>query len=392
MSPDSAEHPQLALAQFRERTGDDATHLVYAPGRVNLIGEYTDFNGGFVLPLAIELGIYMAARPRTDGQVRVWSGQFGGPPAEFDLSLPIEPGARDWSNYVRGVVAGLLEAGLAVPGFDALIYASLPAGGGLSSSAALEVATATLGEALTGTTLDPVRKALLCQKAEHVFAGMPCGIMDQFTVIFGQRGKLVLIDCQALTHELVPMHDNGASLLVINTMVRHALTDGGYAARRDDCFAAARILGVKELRDTTPAAVEAARDRMPERVFRRARHIVTENDRTLAAVAALRRGEWPALGDLMCASHASLRDDLEVSCPELDTVVNLARELGPDRGIYGCRMTGGGFGGCCVALVKSDRICEVTETLRAAYHRATGIEATIFATQPGDGPAILLQP
>lgn len=382
----------VVRAFFRERVGGEASHLVYAPGRVNLIGEHTDYNGGFVLPMAIGLGIYVAARARTDRRVRMWSAQRPVEPVEFEVSGAMQPGEPAWSNYVRGVIAGLLAAGAEVPGFDAVVHATLPGGGGLSSSAALEVAVATLGELLAGVTLDPERRALLCQKAEHEFAGTPCGIMDQFAVVFGKRGHLLLIDCQSRERTLVPMRGDDVSLLVINTMVKHELNDGGYKSRRDDCHEAARLLGVGELRDATPQRVDGARALFPERLFRRARHVVTENARTLAAVDALRAGEWQQLGELMYASHASLRDDYDVSCAELDAVVAAARGLGPERGVFGCRMTGGGFGGCCIALVLAARAAEVEAALRASYHAVTGIEPTIFATQPADGPAVLLQP
>jgi galactokinase len=380
------------MEHFFEKVGADATHVVYAPGRVNLIGEHTDYNGGFVLPLAIELGVYIAARPRPDSTVRIWSVQQPGSPAECDVSSPIERGLPAWSNYVRGVIAGVQQAGIAVSGFDAVIDASLPAGGGLSSSAALEVATATLLELLAGTELDAEKKALLCQKAEHDFAGTPCGIMDQFAVTFGRRGHLLLIDCHSRERLLVPMRSDNVSLLVINTMVKHELTDGGYASRRNDCHEAARLLGVAELRDVTSEQVEESRTVLHDRLFRRARHITTENERTLAAVEALRRGLWKDLGELMYASHLSLRDDFDVSCAELDAVVEAARALGVEGGVYGCRMTGGGFGGCCVALVQKDRAGEVADEIGARYRKTTGIEPTIFATQPGDGPAVLLKP
>ena len=387
------DHASSEVRQFfRDKTGAEASHLVYAPGRVNLIGEHTDYNGGFVLPMAIGLGVYLAARPRADRQVRVWSAQLPEAPVEFDVSGAMQPGEPTWSNYVRGVIAGLLATGADVPGFDAVVHATLPGGGGLSSSAALEVAVATLGELLAGVTLDPERKALLCQKAEHDFAGTPCGIMDQFAVVFGKRGHLLLIDCQSRARTLVPMRGDDVSLLVINTMVKHELNDGGYKSRRDDCYEAARLLGVRELRDATPQRVDEARAILPERLFRRARHVVTENARTLAAVDALRAGEWRQLGELMYASHASLRDDYDVSCAELDAVVAAAREIGLERGVFGCRMTGGGFGGCCIALVQAARAAEVEAALRAGYRAATGIEPTIFATQPADGPTILLQP
>jgi len=391
-APAHSEHARAALAAFCAQTGVDATHLVFAPGRVNLIGEHTDYNGGFVLPMAIEPGIYLAARPRADRVVRIWSTQFPEAPAEFAIDVALEPGEPSWSNYVRGVIAGLQAADARVPGFDAVVHATLPGGGGLSSSAALEVAAATLGELLAGVTLDPERKALLCQHAEHAFAHTPCGIMDQFAVVFGKRGHLLLIDCQSRERTLVPMRSDDVALLVVNTMVRHALSDGGYKSRRDDCHESARLLGVRELRDATPEVVQAAQALLPERLFRRARHVTTENRRTLAAVDALRSGDWLKLGALMHASHASLRDDYDVSCAELDAVVDAAGDLGPERGVYGCRMTGGGFGGCCVVLVRATQVAEVKEALRTRYHAATGIEPVVFATQPADGPAVLLQP
>ena len=382
-------HVRYALDQFRKKCQLDATHVVYAPGRVNLIGEHTDYNGGFVLPLAIELGVYVAARRRDDQRVRLWSAQQGDP-AEFEIGPQLARGEPSWSNYVRGVFAGLGQAGVNVPGFEALISATLPAGGGLSSSAALEVAFATLGESLTGTTLDPVKKAHLCQKAEHEFAGTPCGIMDQFAVVFGKAGHLLLLDCQSLERQSVPMEGNDVSLLVINTMVKHELSDGGYKSRRDDCHEAARLLGVRELRDASPSLISDAQSKLPERLFRRARHVVTENARTLLAVEALRHGDWPTLGKLMYASHASLTTDFEVSCAELNAVVGAAQGLGIERGMYGCRMTGGGFGGCCVALVRSSQATEIEEEIRASFRAQTGIEPTIFATRPADGPAVLV--
>ena len=382
------EHLRLTIQNFQRLVGADAAQIVYAPGRVNLIGEHTDYNGGFVLPFAIERGIFVAARPRTDSQIRIWSSEQENEPASFDLSVPLQVGVPAWSNYVRGVIAGLLAEGLRLPGFDAVIHASLPAGGGLSSSAALEVATATLGELLGGVTIDPLKKALLCQKAEHVFAGTPCGVMDQFAVVFGKRGHLLLIDCRSLDRELVGMREGEVSLLIINTMVKHSLSDGGYKTRRDECTEAAKLLGVELLRDATPQTVDKARSRLPEVLFRRARHITTENERTLMAVDALRRGAWSELGQLMYASHTSLRDDFNVSCRELDIVVDEARAL-EEKGVFGCRMTGGGFGGCCIALVDSHRASEIGEAISSGYRKATGIEPLIFETQPADGPLVI---
>ena len=262
--------------------------MVFAPGRVNLIGEHTDYNDGFVLPLAIDLGVAIVARKREDRIMRMWTSTHTEAPFELDLTQLITKGAPAWSNYVRGVLAGLVEAGLELPGFDAVIYANLPAGGGLSSSAALEIATATLGEILSGTTLDPVKKALLCQRAEHEFAGTPCGIMDQFAVSFGKAGNLLLLDCQSQKYELVPMPQGEVSLLIINSMVKHDLSEGEYKKRRDDCHAAAAILGVTTLRAVTTEQVVAAKEQLGEHLFRRAHHVTTENDRTMAAVAALK--------------------------------------------------------------------------------------------------------
>ena len=376
----------LALTEesFLDLTNTSATHVVFAPGRVNLIGEHTDYNGGFVLPMAIDRGIFIAGRLRQDGQVRLWTVPGEAAPVVLDATQPMEKGEPAWSNYVRGVLAGMQQEGLAFPGFDAVITSNLPSGGGLSSSAALEIATATLVEALTGHTLDPVRKALLCQQAEHEFAGTPCGIMDQFAVNFGREGNLLLIDCQSQTFQHVPMKTGEVSLLVINSMVKHALNDGAYRQRREDCHAAARMLGVKELRDVTTAQVEAAKAQLPERLYLRARHVTTENARTLAAVKALGDGAWSELGKLMFASHASLRDDFAVSCDELDLIVETARGLK----VHGCRMTGGGFGGCCVALVPGDRAEEVATRLAASYHAATGLKPDIFTTVPSAGPQI----
>jgi galactokinase len=382
---------EYAASYFRKQTGETATHLVFAPGRVNLIGEHTDYNGGFVLPMAIEPGIFVAARKRDDSMAVIWSEQYY-EPLEIDLSAPIEKGTPTWGNYVRGVLAGLQEAGLDVPGFEAVLYANLPAGGGLSSSSALEVSIATLGESLTGTKLDPVKKALLCQKAEHEFAGTPCGIMDQFAIVFGQQGNFLLIDCQSQERTLVPMLDNSVSIVVINTMVKHQLTDGGYANRRAACFEAAKLMGVKELRDATMEQLENSRSDFKERVYRRARHVITEDQRTLAATEALRAGKWEELGKLMYASHESLRADFEVSCGELDLVVEIARRIGVEGGVYGCRMTGGGFGGCCVALVDTARADAIATAIHAEYMAATNLNATIFSSRPAGGATVLTEP
>ena len=362
--------------------------VVAAPGRVNLIGEHTDYNDGYVLPMAIERHIVIAADSNTDRQVTLHS-ETTGETASFGLHPKVERGDPGWSNYVRGVVAGFQKLKKKVPGFDAVIESTLPYGGGLASSAALEVATATLLEAITGQTLDPIEKALLCQRAEHDFAGVPCGIMDQFTSILAQENHALLLDCRSRTTTPVPMTDPAVTVLIINTNIRHKLVEGEYAARRAQCEAAARALKVASLRDATPAALNKAQKQMEPMVFRRARHVITENERTLQMAKAIQASDWPAVGEAMYASHASLRNDYEVSCPELDTVVEIAKAMGESAGVIGCRMTGGGFGGCAVSLVKTEAVQQITRRLDADYEKKTGRQTTIFSSRPAAGARIL---
>jgi galactokinase len=381
---------RAAAAAFAERFGGPPRWLAAAPGRVNLIGEYTDFNGGFVLPMAIDRYLVIAAAParrpeaREAARLRIHSAAVGST-AEIPLDAPVAPGPPTWANYVRGVVAGFRARGAIPPALDAVAVSDVPVGGGLSSSAALEVAAATLLEAATGTALDPLDKARLCRQAEHDYAGVPCGLMDQATAVLGDAGGALLIDCQAETARLVPLADPEVSVLVCNSNVRHALGDGAYARRRAECDEAARALGVASLRDTTEAAVEAARASMDPVIHRRARHVAGENARTLAAAAALAAGDAAAAGRLMYESHRSLRDDFEVSCPELDTLVDLARDIGPAGGVLGARMTGGGFGGCTVTLVRAARVAAVAEALAREYRRRHGRALTSFLTRPARG-------
>ena len=391
----AAARANSALTHFRERFGADATHLVHAPGRVNLIGEHTDYNGGFVLPLAIELGVQIAARPNDRRIARLWSAQLGGSVVEISVENPVQRGLPEWSNYVRGVLAGLQGEGRGGPGLrcgdrrDAC-----RAGGGLSSSAALEVATATLVETLAGVTLDPVRKALHLPEGRARFRRH--AVRDHGSVrghLWQTRASAAARLPVARTRELVPMRDATASLLVINTMVKHELTDGGYASRRDDCHEAARILGVKELRDATPQLVEQGQPVLTDRLFRRARHVV------LGKRAHARRGRRAATRRVGGTRRADVRQP-RFAARRLRSELRGTRcrsstprkTSGVAGGVFGCRMTGGGFGGCCVALVQAQRAEEVAAAIRARYHEATGIEPTIFATQPADGPAVLLKP
>ncbi|MFL5304097.1 MAG: galactokinase [Polyangia bacterium] len=375
---------------FLERFGTAPRWLAVAPGRVNLIGEHTDYNGGYVLPLAIDRHVVIAAGPAAgDGRrLRVYS-------AALDTSVDIRldgsepPGEPAWANYLRGVVRGFADRGLVVGSLDAAIVSDLPLGGGLSSSAALEVATATLLEKASGATLEPQEKARLCRQAEHDFAGVPCGVMDQLASVIGDAAGALLIDCRSEAVRVIPFADPKISVLICNTNMKHALADGAYARRRTECAEASRQLGVATLRDATPAMVEAANGTLDPVVARRARHVTTENLRTVAAAAHLEAGEFAEVGHLMYASHRSLRDDFEVSSAELDTMVDIAREIGPAGGVLGSRMTGGGFGGCTVSLVRTDFVASVANTLATEYRKRTGRTASTFVSRPAQGAHVV---
>lgn len=362
--------------------------LVAAPGRVNLIGEHTDYNDGFVLPMALDRCTVIAG-DRMPGSEAIVHSVTTGDSTRFGLRPTAQKGNPSWSNYVRGVVAGFQGRGLKVPAFSAVIDSEVAFGGGLASSAALEVATATFLEAMCARKLDPVEKALLCQQAEHEFAGVPCGIMDQFTSVLAQKDHALLLDCRTRTPRAVPMTDPDITVLVINTNVRHKLADGEYGKRRAQCEMAAKALGVPALRDADLDRLAAAKDRIDPVVFRRARHVITENQRTLDMAEAIAAGQWAEAGALMYASHKSLRDDYEVSCRELDAVVEIARELGEKEGVIGCRMTGGGFGGCAVSLVRTEAAKRLIRKIDEQYEKKTRIQAAIFSTRPGPGARVL---
>ena len=382
---------EYAADQFARTYGRPPVWLAAAPGRVNVIGEHTDYNDGFVLPMAIERYTFVAAAPAAGSEKRIqFRSTMEDGAVAIDLGQSLRPARKgSWSNYPAGVIAGFLARGLNPGGFDALVHSTVPLGGGLSSSAALEVATATLLEIITGRTLDPVEKALLCQKAEHDYAGMPCGIMDQFISVLGQKDHLLLLDCRSRKPDLVPMTDPSVGLLIVNTNVKHALTGGEYAKRRAQCEEAAKILGVPSLRDADAEMLEHARARMDEVVYRRARHVIGEIERTLHAAEGVRASNWPTVGQLMYASHSSLRDDYEVSCPELDAVVDIAQSIGPRGGVIGCRMTGGGFGGCAVALVRTEKVSAISDRLATEYEQRTKIKPALFVSRPAAGATIL---
>lgn len=367
-----------------KRFGVEANITAAAPGRVNLIGEHIDYCDGFVLPFAIDRYIVIAARANATSQARV-ADAFHPETAVFDVSRPQRVGDPKWSNYLRGVIAGFQARGHHIPGFDAFIISSIPGGAGLSSSAALECATATLLEGLLDTVLDTKEKALLCQHAEHTFAHVPCGIMDQFSSTFGKPDRLVFIDCKTGEPELVPFDNAEITVLIANTMVHHELSDGGYAARRKHTEDGLAILGKASWRDVTEADVTAAWDRLGDPVNRRARHVVTEIARTRAAAEALANNDFATMGTLMAASHESLKNDYEVSCLELDLMVDIARKIGAGGGVIGSRMTGGGFGGATVTLCQTDKTTDIAARMAADYEAATGIVPQIFASRPAKG-------
>ena len=384
INPNLSDLVSDAAAGLLARLHSQATITAAAPGRVNLIGEHIDYCDGFVMPFAIDRYIVIAGCANGTSDTRI-STALGDDIAVFDVSKPVVEGEPKWTNYIRGVIRGFQDRGFHVPGFDAYIISSVPGGAGLSSSAALECATATFLEGLLDTRLQTREKALLAQKAEHDFAHVPCGIMDQFASAFGKVNRLVLIDCQSGEPELVPFENPDLTVLISNTMVHHELSDGGYAARRKHTEDGLAILGKASWRDVTAADVQTNWDKLGDPVNRRARHVVGEISRTIAAAAALARNDFETLGPLMAASHDSLRDDFEVSCKELDIMVEIARTIGRKGGVIGARMTGGGFGGSTVTLCESRKASEIAATLAAEYEKATGIKAQIFASRPSQG-------
>ncbi len=376
---------QTLWSEFQERYGR-APRLFRAPGRVNLIGEHTDYNGGFVLPMAIGLETVVAAAPRDDQRVRVYSLNMN-EAAEFDLENPGTPRRGMWLDYVEGVAQALLSRGMRVVGADLMISSDVLPGSGLSSSAALEVASGLALTRVAGEDVDPVQLALAGQQAEHIYVGSKCGIMDQLVSVLGRRGHALLIDCRTLEATPVPLDTNDVSVVVCDSMVRHELASSEYNVRRAECERGVELLREKlpdtaELRDVTLVAFKQHEAILPEPIRRRCRHVVTENERTLRAAASLRAGDLDEVGWLMNRSHESLREDYEVSSPELDALVEIARGC---AGVLGSRMTGGGFGGSTVSLVRRDALEEVTRTISAAYEERTGIAPKVFITEPGDG-------
>jgi galactokinase len=380
---DEAQVTDLRQA-FAQRYGARA-RIFRAPGRTNLIGEHTDYNDGFVLPVAIDRWTWEAIGARADRRVRVTSEHFE-ETVEFDLD-EMRPAARHhWSDYVRGVALMLARAGCRVSGAELLIRSDVPLGAGVSSSASLEVATAIALASISGCEFPKLELAKLCQRAENDFVGARCGIMDQFIACFGEEERAVFLDCRSLEHEAVPLPKD-VRLVLCNTMVKHEIASGEYNKRRAECEEAVRRLArvipdVRALRDVSAEQVEVHRDLLPGELYKRARHVTAENARVPAMRDALKRGDPAAMGKLMAESHASLRDDYDVSCQELDLMVEIARGFG---GNHGARMTGGGFGGCTINLVDAGKCEEFSAHIRNAYKRATGIAAEVYACNSAGG-------
>jgi galactokinase len=375
--------------EFRQRFDRESSIHAFAPGRVNLIGEHIDYNDGVVLPMAIDRYTVVAGAANNSGFARIFSVQQNNEVA-IELSQPIGRRETSWGNYVAGVLYGFRDRGIDLVGFDAVIHSSVPVESGLSSSAALEVAMATFLESLTHVNLEKSEKALLCQAAEHDFARVPCGIMDQFASVFGAANHLVQLDCRTQQVDLIPWTDDGVSILIANSHAPHRLVDGEYAARRKQTADALKKLNLVTYRDLTLEELDSNCDRLSEIEFRRARHVVTEIQRTWDFAASISQRDWERAGQLLIESHISLRDDYEVSCVELDTLIEIATDIGSGGGVFGSRMTGGGFGGCTVSLVASERLDQIQEQFEERYQSRAGIKPTLFATLPCAGAGLIV--
>lgn len=375
---------EQARETFIRQFGYDASHTFHAPGRVNLIGEHTDYNDGYVLPAAINFGTVVAASPRTDSQIRICAVNFNEQIAQFSLDQPIEKSeTATWSNYVRAVADTLLRDSHSLGGVDLTVAGDVPYGAGLSSSAALEIVLTRMFADLNQLTISAEQAAKYGQQAENNFIGAQTGIMDQLISGLGQKDQALLIDCRTLASRPVPL-DSDYRIVIFNSNVKRGLVDSEYNMRRQQCQQAAEILDVPALRDASLTDLEAARNRMDDVTYRRARHVITENVRTLKAADALRDRDWPTLGRLMHESHESMKLDFEITVPPIDGLVDLIRETIADR-TGGVRMTGGGFGGCVVSLVHSDDVDDVIQHVADHYEETYGLKESVYICQAVDG-------
>ena len=372
---------------YQQKFGQTPELIVSAPGRVNLIGEHTDYNDGFVLPVAIDRKIIIGGSKRNDDTVRLYSLNFE-EFQEFSLASLIKQ--NTWSDYVKGVISELQHAGHRVGGFNAVMEGNVPRASGLSSSAALEVASAFFISQFYKIQMGGEAMAKLCQRAENRFVGVNCGIMDQFISRLGKAGHALLIDCRDLGYQLVPFDLAGYSIVMCNSKVKRQLVDSAYNERRSQCeegvrLLQAKLLNIKALRDVSSAQLEEYAALLPPLTYRRCRHVVTEDERVQDAVQALKSGNLAQFGELLNQSHESLKNDYEVSCKELDILVDLARSV---KGTIGSRMTGAGFGGCTVSIVKDDAVEEFHKIVMDGYAKQTGITAEIYISNAEDGARI----
>lgn len=370
----------LHHAQFGQ-----APRLFAAPGRVNIIGEHTDYSDGFVMPAAIDFATLAALSLRTDGKVVIRSENYDEQVTLPANNLPVRA-SRHWSDYPLGVLAVLRQEGVQIPAFSLTLHGDVPLGAGLSSSASVEVATMVAVLSLAQVEIPLPRVAQLCQKAENSYVGASTGIMDQFIACCGAKDHALLLDCRTLDFRLAPIPSN-VSLVISNTMVKHSHAGGEYNTRRAEVEQGTAILHrhrpeIHKLRDATTDDLEKWGREMPSAVLRRTRHVITENQRTLAAAAALEQGDLQRLGKLMYEAHASYRDDFEGSCPEADVLVKLASK---EPACIGARLTGGGFGGCTVNLVYTENAREFADSLQLGYKKATGIDADIYLCRASAG-------
>lgn len=373
---------QTLSSTFQQYYGEAPTLVAHAPGRVNLIGEHTDYNEGFVFPAAINFGTWVAASKRDDNEISVTAMDYDNQQNQFALSDIQYDEEQGWANYVRGVVKVLKESMPDFGGANLLVTGNVPQGAGLSSSASFEVAILKAISALYELPLDGVKAALLGQKAENTFVGCSCGIMDQLISAMGNEGMAMLLDCQSLAIEHSPLPDSH-QIVIINSNVKRGLVDSEYNLRRQQCEQGASLLGVASLREANIEMLEAAKAHMPEVVYRRARHIITENARTLKASQALKAGDIATVSKAMAESHVSMRDDFEITVRPIDYLVEIIDEvLGTSGGV---RMTGGGFGGCVVALAPTDKVEAVKQVVANKYFDETGYNADIYVCTATQG-------
>lgn len=388
------ENSEINLAKkFGELWANGEPRVFQAPGRVNLIGEHTDYNDGFVLPIALNYTTKVFAAPRADEKIEVYSANYD-ELKTFDFNSAPRKNTGEWINYVEGVARILRDKTHKIGGANLLISSDVPVGAGLSSSAAIEIAVGYALTSVSNTEIDKIQLALVGQAAEHEYAGTKSGIMDQFAATFGRAEHALLIDCRKLESRAIPLHFDSAEIIVCNSGVKHSLASSEYNTRREECEKGVAILReflpeISALRDVSKQNLERFAAHLPETIYRRCCHVVTENSRTLKAAEAFRYGDIILAGKLMSQSHESLRDDYEVSCAELDTLVALAENF---DGVYGARMTGGGFGGCTVNLVEREKSREFIEYLRKNYAEQTGISADFFHIQASDGVSEITKP